>query len=275
MMNRRSAARTFIPAFSRLTLLCLLAGSVPAGVLAAWSAPGEDFSGELTVGGPVTDNRTPWRWKLMPGETDMSLRAGDRVSRGGEQVWSGLLTARPVLLGNTPLALPAGREGLAPKVRYGGPGPETTPNWLSDGEAWMTLPVYDGAAPDALAGYFRFRLRAAMLLRHTAGGQPVYAGIYNDLSGNGLPPEGRALPAARLAGMLCGQSGGDGPAWVCGSGVSVTTYLPLSRLTDGRLRQLQGVYGAETVAGSGELFLREGAMPARWKTTLHVSIEYQ
>ncbi|EDZ4060307.1 hypothetical protein GRG43_004662, partial [Salmonella enterica] len=118
-MNRHLSARTFIPAFSHLTLLCLLAGSVPAGVLAAWSTPGEDFSGELTLSGPVTSSRNPWSWKLMPSETDMSLRAADRTARNGEQVWSGLLKAQPVLLGKTTLTMPAGREGLAPRVSYG------------------------------------------------------------------------------------------------------------------------------------------------------------
>ncbi|EDZ1464189.1 fimbrial protein, partial [Salmonella enterica] len=61
----------------------------------------------------------------------------------------------------------------------------------------------------------------------------------------------------------------------CGVGESVKAFLPLSHLTDSSLRQLQGVYGAGIVAGSGELALREGAMPARWKSTLNVSIEYQ
>ncbi|EGO3302127.1 fimbrial protein [Salmonella enterica] len=258
-----------------MTLLCVLTGSVPAGVLAAWSTPGEDFSGELTLGGPVTGSRNPWSWKLMPGETDMSLRAADRASRGGEQVWSGLLNARAVLLGKTTQSTPAGREGLAPVVSYGSGTPGSALTWLSGGEAEVTLPVYDSVSPEVLAGHFRFRLRAAMLLRHTQGDQPVYAGIYNDQPGNGLPPEGKTLPVTQLATELYGQFAGEGPAWLCGSGLSVTTSLPLSRLTDGRLRQLQGVYGAETVAGSGELVLREGAMPAGWKTTLNVSIAYQ
>ncbi|ECV2306850.1 fimbrial protein [Salmonella enterica subsp. enterica serovar Javiana] len=267
--------KTFIPAFAHLTLLCVLAGSVPAGVLAAWSTPGEGFSGELTLGGPVTSSRNPWSWKLMPGETDMSLRTADRASRAGEQVWSGLLKARPVLMGKTTQSTPAGREGLAPVVNYGSGMPDSVLTWLSGGEAEVTLPVYDSVSPGVQAGHFRFRLRAAMLLRYTQGDQPVYAGIYNDLPGNGLPPEGKTLPAAQLAAELCGQFAGEGPSWLCGGGLGVTTSLPLSRLTDDRLHQLQGVYGVETVAGSGELVLREGAMPAHWKTTLNVSIAYQ
>lgn len=274
-MNRHLSARTFIPAFSHLTLLCLLAGSVPAGVLAAWSTPGEDFSGELTLSGPVTSSRNPWSWKLMPSETDMSLRAADRTARNGEQVWSGLLKAQPVLLGKTTLTMPAGREGLAPRVSYGRHTSGAGPDWLADGEGEVTLPVYDSVSPDVLAGRFSFKLRAAMLLRHTQGDQPVYAGIYNDLAGNGLPPQGKTVPAGQLAAGLCGLFAGDGPAWLCGVGESVKVFLPLSHLTDSSLRQLQGVYGAGIVAGSGELALREGAMPARWKSTLNVSIEYQ
>ncbi|HDI4957918.1 TPA: fimbrial protein [Salmonella enterica] len=273
-MNRRIAVRTFIPAFSHLPLLCLLAGSVPAGVLAAWSTPGEDFSGDLVLGGPVTSSRNPWSWKLMPGETDMSLRVADGAARNGEQVWSGLLKAQPVLLGKTTLPTPAGREGLAPRVTYSSNTPGTVLNWLSDGEAEVTLPVYDGVTPDALAGHFRFRLRAAMLLRHTEGGQPVYAGVYNDLAGNGLPPQEKVVPTDELAPWLCGLFAGEGPGWLCGSALSVRNILPLTRLTDTGLHKLQGGYGSAIVAGSGELILREGVMPARWKTTLNISIEY-
>lgn len=48
----------------------------------------------------------------------------------------------------------------------------------------------------------------------------------------------------------------------------------LSRFSDVALRQVDGAYGAQTVAGSGELCLN-GAMPERWRVSLPVSIEYQ
>ncbi|HAN6040451.1 TPA: fimbrial protein, partial [Escherichia coli] len=37
---------------------------------------------------------------------------------------------------------------------------------------------------------------------------------------------------------------------------------------------VEGAYGAQTVAGSGELRLN-GTMPERWRVSLPVSIEYQ
>lgn len=47
----------------RMTLLLLAASLLPSCVL-AWNTPGEDFSGELKLGGPVTSTRNPWAWKV-------------------------------------------------------------------------------------------------------------------------------------------------------------------------------------------------------------------
>ncbi|VEB51231.1 K88 minor fimbrial subunit faeI [Salmonella enterica subsp. enterica] len=51
----------------RMTLLLLAASLLPSCVL-AWNTPGEDFSGELKLGGPVTSTRNPWAWKVGEGE---------------------------------------------------------------------------------------------------------------------------------------------------------------------------------------------------------------
>lgn len=267
---------SFIPQFSHLTLLCLLAGILPAAVLAAWSTPGENFSGELTLGGPVTNSHNPWGWKLMAGEnTNMSLPAADRISRNGEQTWSGLLKGQPIMLGKTLMSMPAGREGLAPQVNYGNGTSGTLLEWLSDGQGEMTLPVYDEVDRASPVGELRFRLQASMLLRHIEDGQPVYTPVFNDLSGNGLPPQGRTLNAENTAPQLCALFAGDGPAWLCTATMHVGNAMPLSLLTDSRLRQPQGVYGAAIVPGSGELRLHKDVMIYRWKTTLNVSIAYQ
>lgn len=267
---------SFIPQFSHLTLLCLLAGGLPAGVLAAWSTPGEDFSGELTVRGEVTNSRNPWGWKLMAGDNaDISMPATGRTSRNGEQTWSGLLKEQPVLLGKTLQSMPAGREGLAPRVNYSSNTPGSLLTWLSDGQGEMTLPVYDVGNSASPVGVLSFRLQASMLLRHMESGQPVYTRVYNDLPGNGLPPQGRTLNAESTAPQLCELFAGDGPTWLCTAATQVGDAVPLSRLTDSRLRQPQGVYGAAIVPGSGELRLRRDVMLSRWKTSLNVSITYQ
>ncbi|WP_445610813.1 F4 family fimbrial subunit, partial [Escherichia coli] len=47
----------------------------------------------------------------------------------------------------------------------------------------------------------------------------------------------------------------------------------VSHFSDALLRQVEGAYGAQTVAGNGELHLN-GAIPERWRASLPVSIEY-
>lgn len=266
---------SFISSFSQLTLLCLLAVG-PTVVLAAWSTPGEDFSGELTLGGEVTNSRNPWGWKLMAGDNaNMSLSVTGRTSRNGEQVWSGLLKGEPILLGKTLQSMPAGREGLAPRVNYSSDTPGSLLTWLSDGQGEITLPVYDVGNSVSPVGVLNFRLQASMLLRHMEAGQPVYSRVYNDLSGNGLPPQGRILSPESTAQQLCELFAGDGPAWLCTTTMEVGDAVPLSLLTNSRLRLPQGVYGAAIMPGSGELRLQKDVMLSRWKTTLNISIAYQ
>lgn len=281
MMNLNMSAkhatdrRPASPRVPRLSLWLLLASLFPVGVLAAWSTPGEDFSGDLTLGGPVTSVRNPWAWKMATGNDAISLSAGDRVSRNGEQVWSGLLKGGAVVLGKTTRVTPSGREGLAPRIHYGRGGAEASLVWQQAGEGLVTLPVSDGASPARQAGTLTFRLQAAMLLRHMQDGRAVYAGMYSDLPGNGLPPEELSLSAGKVSPLLCGLFAGEGPSWLCTGSLSAEGTEALSRLTDSGLRQVQAAYGAGIVAGSGELRLQGGSMPARWKSTLPVSIEYQ
>lgn len=101
----------------RITLLLLVASLLPSCVL-AWNTPGEDFSGELKLGGPVTSTRNPWVWKVGEGNTQINTKAVS-VLLSGEQVIPVPLPAMTVLLGKTILTTPAGREGLAPQVIYG------------------------------------------------------------------------------------------------------------------------------------------------------------
>ncbi|EDQ3179340.1 hypothetical protein ZP71_004666 [Salmonella enterica subsp. enterica] len=131
----------------RMTLLLLAASLLPSCVL-AWNTPGEDFSGELKLGGPVTSTRNPWAWKVGEGNTQINTKAVS-VLRCGEQV--------------IPVPLPA---------------------------------------------------------------------------------------------------------------MTVSSVSGLSRFSDAALRQVDGVYGAQTVADSGELRFK-GAVPSRWHTSLAVSIEYR
>ncbi|EAA8845830.1 fimbrial protein [Salmonella enterica subsp. enterica] len=252
----------------RTTLLLLAASLLPSCVL-AWNTPGEDFSGELKLGGPVTSTRNPWVWKIGEGDTQMNAKAFT-VMRGGEAVIPVPLPGMTVLLGKTTLTTPAGREGLSPRVSYGKGAEGFSLVWTAPGMAEVTLPVTGDS--NARAGTFVFRMQTAGVLRHVKDGQPVYASVYDDLNVNGLPGEDTAMKVSDIPGVLQKMFSGEGPGWL--QTMTVTTAAGLSRFSDASLRQVEGAYGAQTVAGSGELRLN-GAIPERWRVSLPVSIEYQ
>ncbi|MBB2426729.1 fimbrial protein, partial [Escherichia sp. 11.1597] len=82
---------------------------------------------------------------------------------------------------------PAGREGLSPRVSYGKGTEGFSLEWTAPGVAEVTLPVTGDN--NVRAGTFVFRMQTAGVLRHVKDGQPVYAGVYDDLNANGLPGE--------------------------------------------------------------------------------------
>ncbi|EJF5474891.1 fimbrial protein [Salmonella enterica] len=214
----------------RMTLLLLAASLLPSCVL-AWNTPGEDFSGELKLGGPVTSTRNPWVWKVGEGNTQINTKAVS-VLRSGEQVIPVPLPAMTVLLGKTILTTPAGREGLAPQVTYGKETEGFALTWTAPGMASVTLPVTGEG--NVRTGTFTFRMQAA--------------------------------------GVLQTLFDSEGPVWL--REMTVSSVSGLSRFSDAALRQVDGVYGAQTVADSGELRFK-GAVPSRWHTSLAVSIEYR
>ncbi|EGT6995441.1 fimbrial protein [Salmonella enterica subsp. enterica serovar Minnesota] len=214
----------------RMTILLLAASLLPSCVL-AWNTPGEDFSGELKLGGPVTSTRNPWVWKVGEGNTQINTKAVS-VLRSGEQVIPVPLPAMTVLLGKTILTTPAGREGLAPQVTYGKETEGFALTWTAPGMASVTLPVTGEG--NVRTGTFTFRMQAA--------------------------------------GVLQTLFDSEGPVWL--REMTVSSVSGLSRFSDAALRQVDGVYGAQTVADSGELRFK-GAVPSRWHTSLAVSIEYR
>ncbi|HAK5803079.1 TPA: fimbrial protein [Salmonella enterica] len=252
----------------RITLLLLAASLLPSCVL-AWNTPGEDFSGELKLGGPVTSTRNPWVWKVGEGNTQINTKVLS-VLRGGEQVIPVPLPAMTVLLGKTVLTTPAGREGLAPQVTYGRSTDGFTLEWTAPGTASVTLPV--NGDNNLRAGSFSFRMQTAAVMRHTENGKAAYAGVYDDLDANGLPGENLAMKVSDIPGALQRMFSGEGPSWL--QTMTVTATAGLSHFSDAALRQVDGVYGAQMVADSGELRLN-GTIPERWQVSLPVSIEYQ
>lgn len=252
----------------KVTLFLFAVSLLPSCVL-AWNTPGEDFSGELKLEGPVTSTRNPWVWKVGQGNDGLEAKPG-RSARGGEQATPVSLPALTVLLGKTTLTTPAGREGLSPRVSYGKGEEDFSLVWTAPGMAEVTLPVTGDN--NVREGSFVFRMQAVGVLRHMQDGQPVYAGVYDDLNANGLPGEDAVMTASDIPGVLQTMFGGEGPGWL--QTMTVTSAAGLSHFSDTSLRQVEGVYGAQMVAGSGELRLN-GAMPERWRVSLPVSIEYQ
>lgn len=250
-------------------IYALLAVSVwPAGVQ-AWSAPGEGFAGELTLGGEVTSLRNPWAWQLGEGVKGLEVTLSGRALEKGEAN-ALALPATLLLLGKTILTTPAGRVGLAPRVTYGSETGGAELTWSASGMADVTLPVTgDGNMP---VGHFRFRIQALAMLRHMEDGKATYVGIYDDLKGNGLPGGAQVVAPAQTAGRLQAMFANEGPTWL--QEATVSQVFGLSQFNNAALRQVEGVYGASIVADSGQLYL-EGAMPASWHVALPVSIEYQ
>ncbi|HFJ4563947.1 TPA: fimbrial protein [Salmonella enterica subsp. enterica serovar Havana] len=263
------------PRVPRVTMMLLMASLFPAGVLAAWSNPGQDFTGELTLDGEVTSVRNPWAWQVDKSATGIQVKATTRQARDGDLIWQGLMKDRPLLLGKTVLTTPAGREGLAPVVSLGGGQADFSLTPEGDGILQVKVPVFAPEATDRVTGSLQFRVETAALIRYVVNGSPVYAGMHNDLAGNGLPGKGLAMTAGRTAQTLCGMFAGEGPAWLCAPSVSVREVVPLSRFTDNSLRQVEGAYGAQVVGGSGTLRINGSSIPASWKATLPVRIEYR
>ncbi|EFG1809663.1 F4 (K88) fimbria minor subunit FaeI [Escherichia coli] len=252
----------------KVTVFLFAVSLLPSTVL-AWNTPGEDFSGELKLEGPVTSTRNPWVWKVGQGNESLEVKQSRSV-RDGEQGIPVALPAMTVLLGKTTLTTPAGREGLSPRVSYGTGGDFFSLVWTAPGMAEVTLPVIGDN--NVREGSFIFRMQATGVLRYVKDGQPVYVGVYDDLNANGLPGESNSMKVSDIPGVLQKMFSGEGPGWM--QTMTVTVSEGLSRFNDVSLRQVEGAYGAQTVADSGELRLN-GTMPERWRVSLPVSIEYQ
>ncbi|MCN2058136.1 F4 (K88) fimbria minor subunit FaeI [Escherichia coli] len=248
-----------------MTLFLLAISLLPSSVL-AWNTPGEDFSGGIKLEGPVTSTRNPWMWKV--GQRIEGLEV--KQVRGGEQSIPVPLPALAMVLGKTTLTIPAGREGLSPRVIYGKGAEDFSLVWIAPGIAEVSLPVTGDN--NGQAGTFVFRMQAMGVLRHVQDGQPVYVGVYDDLNANGLPGKSTVMKTSDIPGVLQKMFSGEGPSWL--QTMTLSGYSGISHFSDASLRQVEGAYGAQTVAGSGELRLSNTRLK-RWQVSLPVSIEYQ
>ncbi|EFJ8421404.1 fimbrial protein [Escherichia coli] len=248
-------------------LLFLMVCFFPFSVF-AWNTPGQDFSGELKLGGAVTSTRNPWVWIVGEGKS-MDVKQA-LVTRSGYQVVSVPLPAMKIVLGKTVLTTPAGREGLAPRIIFGKDVEGFSLVWTEPGIADVTLPVK--GEDSRRVGSFTFRMQVAGLMRYVRNGQVTYTSIYDDVGINGLPDKPHIMNAGQIPGLFQSMFSSEGPKWL--SAMAVSSDSGVSHFNDTSLRLIEGVYGARIVADSGELHLKEGKTD-RWNVSLPVSIEYQ
>ncbi|MGS0206209.1 fimbrial protein [Escherichia coli] len=235
----------------------------------AWNTPGQDFSGELKLGGPVTSTRNPWVWKIGEGKPNLNVKQLS-VSRSGESVLPVSLPVMNLILGKTDFTTPAGREGLAPRIIFGKDVEGFSLVWVEPGIADVTLPVTGEG--HRRFGHFTFRMQAAGLMRYVCNGQVTYTSIYDDVGINGLPDKAHIMNSEQIPGLFQSMFRGEGPKWL--SAISVSSDTGVSHFSDASLRQIEGGYGARIVTGSGELHLKVDKIK-RWNVSLPISIEYQ
>ncbi|EOD1593444.1 fimbrial protein [Escherichia coli] len=251
----------------KTTLWLLLASLVPTVVM-AWNTPGDDFSGELKLVGTVTSTRNPWVWKSGDGNENLEVKLSNVVHNRMQGIPVSL-PAMTILQGKTIFNTSTGREGLSPRINFGKGNGDFSIIWTEPGFAEVSVPVTE--ENNAHAGTFFFRMQAVGVLRHEQNGQPIYVNMYDDLSANGLPGENRVMKSSDIPGTLQRIFSGEGPSWL--QAITVSATAGVSSFSNPTLRQIEGVYGAQTVAGSGELRLN-GTIPKRWHASLPVSIEY-
>ena len=235
----------------------------------AWNKLGQNFSGELKLGGKVTTIRNPWEWKIGEGKSNLDVKWSS-PPRSGDSVMPVSLPALNIVQGKTILTIPSGREGVSPRVIFGKGVEDFSLTWTEPGTADVTLPVMGEGS--RLVGTFTFRIQASGLMRYVRNGQATYISIYDDVGINGLPDKAHIMNAGLIPALLKSIFDGDGPKWL--SAISVSSDTGVSNFNNTSLHQIEGVYGARIVADSGELHLK-GYKNGRWSVSLPVSIEYQ
>lgn len=251
-------------------ILLLIAVLFSPAKVGAWNTPGENFCGELKFSGNVTNTRNPWSWKLGDGHKNLEVRQ-QRNGAGKNQLVPAVLPRTPILLGKTTFPIPAGREGLSPHVSYGNGLDGFSLVWIKSGLAEVTLPLI-GDDNNSI-GKFVFKMEAAAIFRYVDKMKYKYLNVYDDMNSNGLPTQAQLLASTNVPGTLQVMFNGDAPDWLRNMTISGT--VGLSRFRDRGLHQIEGVYGAQIVPGSGELHINSTSIPEHWHVSLPINIEYK
>ncbi|WP_045450037.1 F4 family fimbrial subunit [Citrobacter sp. S-77] len=254
----------------KIVLLSLLSTFFYCSFAAAnWSTPGHDFNGGLKFEGSVTNNRNPWEWKIV-GKTMVPALNGNK--RDGENNWKVPIPSVTILSGKTSRTSPSGRQGLTPVIRFGRTGDENRVQWTAPGIATVTLPVY-GEEQEA-DGMFTFKIRVAAVMKYVTEGKAEYYSLYDDTVGNGLPDSKYIIEPNHVVGILREIFIAEPLNWL-NNDIVVSEKMSVNAFSDKKFRQVDGAYGAQIVQDSGQLSFSSDAVPAKWRVTLPISIEYQ
>lgn len=254
----------------KIVLLSLLGSFFYCTFVAAnWNTPGHDFNGGLKFEGSVTNNRNPWEWKIV-GKTMVPALNGNK--RDGENNWQVPIPSVTILSGKTSVTSPSGRQGLTPVIHFGRAGDGNRVEWTGPGVASVTLPVY--GEEHEVDGIFTFKIRVAALMKHATDGKAEYYNLYNDTEGNGLPDIKNVIELNHLVGVLREIFIAEPLDWLSND-ITVSQKMNVNAFSDKKFRQIDGAYGAQIVQNSGQLSFSSDAVPAKWRVTLPVSIEYQ
>ena len=181
-----------------------------------------------------------------------------------------LLPPLTLLSGKTAQIIPTGREGISPRITYGKETEGFMLKWDAAGTAKVTLPVTGNDS--RYVGSLTLRMQAVAVMRHVANGRAVYSELYEDLKGNGLPEQMSVMPAEQVPGKLQAIFAGEGPSWL--KDIIVSGNVGLSSFGNAGLHHLEGVYVAQVIPDFAELRLT-GDIPARWRVSMPISVEYQ
>ncbi|ENE9858913.1 TPA: hypothetical protein PRY54_003927 [Escherichia coli] len=237
--------------------------------VAAWSTLGHNFNGGIKFEGNVTNNRNPWQWKIMEKVMVPALNGNERREGKFLHVPISQVT---ILSGKTSVTSPAGRQGLTPVVRLGKTSNDNRVQWTAPGIATVTLPVYGEEHEER--GIFTFKIRAVALMKHVIDGKEEYFNLYNDTAGNGLPDSKNVIERSQASGFLREIFKSEPLKWL-DNDILISEVKRISAFSDKAFRQINGAYGAQIVPNSGELTFSTHTVPAKWRVTLPISIEYQ
>lgn len=257
-------------AMKRLSGMLLTLVLSPSLVHATWSEPGTDFSGELKLGGEVSNSRNPWIWKAA-GESMENLLQKKGQSEGTNRVWKGLFPTTSLLMGKTAFTMPSGRTGLAPQVTLSSGTASAEVVWTDKkNEAKVTVPVTGTGTEQIKAGTLTFTMVSGALMHGMIGGQEAVVALRNDLPGNALPPD----VSENILGILQKQFGEAMPEWLH-LARKTAGVEPLSTLNSTRYTQTDSVYGLGIAEGSGILSFPAEAVPEAWQVSFTINVVYQ